>query len=821
MSNSNKKKAGLMIAGFLLLIGLLGTLLFYNRHFFYPKVKAVTKLHVEWGKDTTVVQAGIRMQNRLPFSFQIDSVSYQIRHKGEKIGWGKQVQEQSLPALQEQTFDFSLLLDKDRYRKLLTQPQSQDSLELEVLVQIYADPPFIGPQNVAINRTLTTAIPQKPALQIDTFFVKSFSPEGGYIFQLNLNTENVNLPDLEITNLQYAIRLSDSMVINGKTDTAFHIKNGAKMVAVPVHLETSEVIELIRQKLSKKHVWPYEANVSADIKANHKLFENTAVSVTKAGTLDTRKIGSGPMAMPTVKHLENLRLQTKEKNTYLQAELLLHNPTKLPLYLDSARYFLRHKGKVVAQGGKDFEKTLPAKGNQKLELPLTVNNAEYQQLMAQPSGEKEIPLDVEMRFYYNLKGSKPQQISVRKKITVPVTKSPSFEFVDVKIKQLDPELGAQLLVKLKIQSQNPDRLQLDNFRYHLLLKNDIDITGKTQQTILLDSGKTEVEIPVDLSGDNANQLTKGLVQGIESWPYTFTGTAAVTAPNSLLNQTDITLQTSGVYNINSKGTPDFMPEFSKIDTLNITMHYDTAWVHMYAAIYNTLPATIHISQLQVDVIHDNESVGKSEEKLNLDLAPNTNTFAWHTLGVNYGLWEDHVNRSQQQDSMYLNFPTSLVLSLGNLSSQDVQLDLNTRIATPASPVTLLQRLKLRGFGFGQGLKFNAVVAVQNANVKGLTIKNIDYRVSLENGVEICGKINRTYNIPTGISEVLVPMNLSVWEALKLLKRQLLGPPLIDYKINATAQLRTDNPKLSNVFVIFENHNQSNLKQKKTLRNPPQ
>ena len=166
--------------------------------------------------------------------------------------------------------------------------------------------------------------------------------------------------------------------------------------------------------------------------------------------------------------------------------------------------------------------------------------------------------------------------------------------------------------------------------------------------------------------------------------------------------------------------------------------------------------------------------------------------------------------------MLLHFPTRLFFNIGNLGKEEAELDLKTQIPTPASPVILLQKTKLQGISFRHGLKFNAMVAIQNANSPGLTVKNITYNIVLENGVDLCGTVNREYKIPLGISEVAFPISLSFWESLKMLKRQFLGPPLLDYKINGTGDLRTDNPKLSKVFVIFENHNQTNLREKKTL-----
>jgi LEA14-like dessication related protein len=814
VNNRNLKKAGLFILSIFLLAGGLVLWLYHNRLRYVPKVKQVTYMHVESTKGKAVVHAGIRVQNRIPFSLQIDSVSYQIRNKGVLLAWGKKAVKQILPATADKVLDLRLFLDTNRYRKQLAKQHGRKKLDLDVQLKVYLNPPLLDQHTITVNRSLSTAIPKGPAIRIDTFFVKSFSPEAGYTFQLTLNTGNANLPNLEIADLNYSIRLSDSLVISNKIDSTFRIKKGEKSVPILIHLETAELIELLRKKQEKQTIWPYEVKASAILKTGHHLFENTAVTVTRSGLLDTRKAGSGTNSMPSVKQIKRLVLIPKAKNTILQADLLVYNPTKLPLYIDSATYYVRYKGKVLARGAKDFEKVLPAKANKRLQLELTVNNNQYRQLMAQPKNKNEIPLEVELRLHYNLKNSKPQLIAIKEKITIPVTKGPTFEFVDVRVKQLDQEQGAQLFVKLKVKNQGDTRLQIDDLKYRLLLKKDIAISGQMQQPIALAAGTSEIEIPVNLSGNDLNQVAKGLIQGIETWDYTLSGTATVSTPNSLLHQTEVALQTSGVYNINSKGTPDYMPEISKIDTLYLTMHRDTAWVRMYAAIYNTLPATVHLSQLQVTVIHENDTIAKTRETLDTYLVPDANTFAWHTLGIKYGLWQKHVERNQDQDSIQLTLPVFLTFNLGNLNKQQVLLDLSTSIPTPGSPTTLLRRLQLRSFRFRDGLKFDALVTVQNANSEGLTIKNIDYRVTLENGVKICGKINRTYKIPVGKSEVQVPVTLTLRDAVKLVTRQWFGPHLIGFKLNATAQVHTDNPKLSDVYVIYENHDQSDLRREK-------
>ncbi|KAA9340727.1 NDR1/HIN1-like protein [Adhaeribacter soli] len=811
MRKGKVSKAGIIIPGILLLFGLAAFYTYRNWQQFTPKVEEVRSLHIAFEKDTALVIAGIQVQNRAPFPFTIDSIKYQISTRGVTLCWGSQLMQERLPALEDKELDFRLFLDLSRYQKQISLQKDQDSLHLDVQMQVFFDPPLFNQQVITLDRTLALAKPKGPALKIDSLIVKNFSPDSGYTFQLNLNTDLSDLPALQIENLEYEVRLSDSLLLGGKLDSTFLIKEGAKTIEVPVHLETSEMITLLFLKLGKQNIWPYEATASATVKANHPLFTNTEVSLEKNGLIDTRKIKSKTGAMPHVIQVQSLQLVSKPRNTYLQAELLVQNPTPLPLYLDSARYFVRHLGKTVAQGGLDYNQEFPAESNKPLKVKLAVNNAQYNRIMAQARGKTEIPIEAEVVLHYNLKGSKPQQISIKEKLAYPVTEAPGFKVIDVGIKQFSREQGAQLFVKMAVQNHSQNHLQLDDLQYRLLVDKNIEVTGRTQNQILIDTGTTELEIPVDLSAAGVNHITKGLIQGKEDWDYTLDGLASVSTQNKMVQHTEINLQTGGVFSINSKGSPDYMPEISKIDTVHYTVHTDTAWVNMYAAIYNTLPVPVNLTKMQVDVIHQQDTIALSEEKLRLVLTPNANSFAWHTLGINYDTWGEHVQHHQSEDSMLLKIPVRLYFELADLGPQQAALNLDTRIPTPVTPATELGKIKFRGFSFRHGIKLDALVTVHNANSAGLTISNIDYRVLLENGVDMCGKINRTYRFPIGKSEVQFPVSLSVWEAAKMLKRQFFGPPVTDYKINATATVSTGNPKMKHVYVVYENQYEARRK----------
>lgn len=800
----------------MLLLGGLALWLFENRSQFLPQLKAITYLKVDLGQDTAVVLAGIQVQNRAPVALKVDSVTYQVRTEGEELGWGRQLLAERLPPLGDKNLDFRLLIDMARFREQLALQAQQDTLKLEIQMKVYFNPPFLKQQVLTLNRHISTANSKAPALKIDSLLVHSFSPDSGYTFLLFLNTKNIALPDARIENLHYDVRIADNLHVTGKIDSAIQAAEGANMIIIPFKVGTTEMIDLIRLKLGKKNILPYEATASATLKTNRPLFGHTRVNVSTAGIINTRKVAAGPQAMPEVKQVQALQLISEPDYTYLYAELLTSNPTPLPLYLDSLQYFVRHQGKVIAFGKEKVNQTFPAKATQKLPLRLTVNNNHYSQMMQQAQGKKEIPLEAALFLYYKRKNGQVLRIPVKKNFSLSVTEEPELKVAGIGIRELDPKKGARFYVNLEVKNKNQTNIELSGLQYHLLVDKHIGISGQTENPMSLDSGTSVIEIPVAISAAGINMLAKGLIEGKEIWDYSFAGAARLSAPNKLLRNTEVKLQTTGIFNINSKGTPDYMPEISKIDTVNLLINYDTATVHLYAAIYNSLPVPINLSQLQVKVIHDDDLIGQSEEKLFLTLVPDTNTFAWHTLGLRYGDWEEHVKRHQREDSMVLFFPTTLHFELGNLGRQEALLNLDTRIPTPATPVTLLRKMQLRGFSFRKGFTFNALVTVQNTNSAGLTVKNIDYLILLDNGVDLSGKLNQTYEFPIGLSDVQVPVELGVWETLKMLKRQLLGPWKMDYKVMATARMRTDNPKLRDVYVIFENRSQTNLKENKTI-----
>lgn len=813
MENRTFKKSYLILAGVLLFLGLGGFLLYKNRASLYPTVKGVKYLQVGMAHDTALVKAGLLVQNWSPVPFRIDSVNYIIRNKGVKLGWGGQVVGKSFSPFGDRLLNFRLYLKSENYLEHLAKVQGEDSLDLDVAMSVYYDLPFRKPDTLQINRTVTTAIPKAPAFEIDTLLLKSFTPKGGYVFLMQLNTGNTNLPNLKLSDVKYDIHFADSTIIDGRIDSTFTLKEGEATVQVPLRLETTEMVALIRKKLSGKKRWFYKARASALARTDHPLFKKLKVSISKKGSLAASEFSNDKMAMPSIKQIKSLVLESHEKQTFLKAALIINNPTPIPIYIDSAHYSILYAGKKVAGGDWNYEKTLPKNGNKELALRLAINNQRYKQMMQQAKNRHEIPVQIKLDLIYDLKNHGRQKLSFNEKIRVPVPETGGIEVAGLKVKELDPEKGASLLLKLQVQNNKVAGLEVANFQYKVLLGKDLEISGKTTEALKIDKGISEVEVPLKLSANDVNLLVKRLLQGNQDWHYQFAGSAVVSSENGMLQHSKIALQTHGELDTGSDQKQNLVPAITGIDSLAFTIHYDSAWVRLHLNVYNPLPVNITVQQLSLDLKQENQLIGRLNEQETHVLTANDTTAAWLDLKVDYALWEKHINEHQQEDSLQLSIPLMLTFSIGNLPAQQVPLQLKPKIIMPYSPVTVLQKTRFAGFTRA-GLKFNGEVLVQNANVKNLELKETTYKIALENGVDMCGTINRTYQIPLDQSHANFPFSLSLVEAVKMGYRQFFGSPKLNYKINATTHVSTSSPKLKSFYLTFENHNVTDLKEKK-------
>ncbi|MFC6997951.1 NDR1/HIN1-like protein [Rufibacter roseus] len=802
----NKKAKWTLLA--IALLALLAGLAYYIvTKKYYPKVKDVAYLHLDLTSDTAQVQAGLEVQNRIPLAISIDSIRYSLKGENMLLGWGQMTSSYTLPPVGEEVLDFKMLLKHEAYRQHLQTQKGKDSIKIAVKAEIYFDLPFISAQSITLNRNITVPVPKAPAMKLQDVQVRQFSVDSGYSLLFKVDATNQNLPKLRISDFQYHLRIGDSLVIEGQVDSTFRLQKGDDVLEVPLQLKTSDAVALVQKVLSDDKKWNYHARLKAVVQSDHRLLDKFDMAVEKTGVFPVGGFGNQKNYMPVLRQVKKVEVVSGEEQTQLQADVVVHNPSPFPFYIDSVSYFIRHQGKLIASGKKDFEVVLPKNGNQRLNPRLVIDEKAYQQLMSRVQGQQTATLELELNLLYNLPNAARQKIILNRQVQVPVQKQASIKVAGLTVQELSPEEGAKLLLRLQVQGGDVPNLNIKNLDYTLQLSEGIEITGKTQEPIKLSSGDSEVEVPLHLSAEDVNQLVQRALKGSTDWSYDLQATANLTSSHDFIQNTKIELDFQGELELgktSGTGGKKWVPHITKIDTLQLVIQYDTAWVKLHLQVKNPLPVSFKIDSLLLTLSHDNGTIAVAREEVGKVLPAEGQQAAWVTLGVNYSLWQEYLKEHQEEDSLSIQETVTLVYSLESLAQQRTSFQNAFKVPTPGQPVTALQKVKLKGFSFTKGILVDGQVEVKNLNVKQLEVKNPTYSACVENLLDVCGTINRTYQVAQGESIVNVPMNFGIGEMFRAIVAKFTskGKSRTVY-IKANATVNTSNPILQNTWVKLE------------------
>ncbi|MHA6250261.1 LEA type 2 family protein [Pontibacter sp. CAU 1760] len=773
-------------------------------------------MNLDLTNDTAQVKTGIQVQNRIPLPISIDSIRYTIQGDSTRLGWGQMTSTHTLPALGDKVLDFRLLLKYDKLRQHLKQ-QDKDSVRLAVKADVFFGLPLFGSRSRSLTKHLTVPVPKGPSMEMQELLVRDFSPEKGYSLLLKIDAANKDLPDATVQDFSYSIRIGDTLTLTGNVDSTFRIQSGGRQLQIPLHLKTSDAIALISKLLAEDDDWEYTAKLEALVKSSHRLFDETRLAVEKTGTLEMGGMGSGGSYLPSISQVKRLEVNSTDTQTLLQAAVVVHNPSPFPFYIDSATYFIRHKGLVIASGKKDYEKVLNKAGNQLLNLRLLVDESAYDQFMKSVQGQEKASLDIDLNLLYNLPDAKRQRLHLTRQLQVPVKGQARIKVTDLTVRELSPEKGASLTLHLKVLSSNLPNLTIRDLDYTLQLGQDLRLTGHTTDPISVSSEDATVEVPIHLTAENVNQLLDKALKGSINWNYDLQASALLQSTNDMIGPTRLDFDFSGELEM-SKGMgsgSQFVPQISNIDSLNVYLHFDTAWVDLKINVKNPLPVAFRVDSLLLTLRNGPDTFAVSREPIGKVLSAEGEQSAWITLGINYGRWQRFKKQHQHLDSLELTETITLAYQLEDLPGQRTTFQLTLRTPTPDTPVAALHDVKLAGISLSKGVVMKVLAEVKNLNVQKLEVSGLTYNICVENLLDACGTVNRTYQVAQGRDVVSVPIGLGVGEVFRAFFAKLTsrGQPR-DIFLNASGTISSSNPKLQGTFVKVEIWKEAVLFQKK-------
>lgn len=238
--------------------------------------------------DSIKMQVSMGIHNALPMSIQVDSMSYQLAIKGDKIAQGSQHTPTKVAAFSDGQFTMPMNADLATLGRMIKTIQ-QDSVEVDLDMTLYNDFPLVGAKKIPVHINKKIYIPRLPKFEVESIKIADLSLKEGKLLA-TLKVTNYNSFPFTIDQFNYHFRLSDNVDVKGteKEDITFK-KTGTDVITVPINLRMDQIGEAIFKTLFKSKETNYQMNGTMLINTDMEFAKNLNVAFNSQGTLKDLK----------------------------------------------------------------------------------------------------------------------------------------------------------------------------------------------------------------------------------------------------------------------------------------------------------------------------------------------------------------------------------------------------------------------------------------------------------------------------------------------------------------------------------------------------
>lgn len=189
---------------------------------------------------------------------------------------------------------------------------------------------------------------------------------------------------------------------------------------------------------------------------------------------------------------------TAKDISLFQSTLLFHfklsNPNSIGAKIRTIRYNIKFNGKEFTKGDLDEGIHLPAKGDSKLELPVTLTYLELFETVSDFLKSDSV--------HYDLSGSVgigPFDLPYHKEGDIPIPKLPNVSLKKVRISKLSLT-GATVQVTVDLQNTNAFSVNVNKINYRLKLAGATFAQGVSETVSpISENGRSTLDIPLTVS----------------------------------------------------------------------------------------------------------------------------------------------------------------------------------------------------------------------------------------------------------------------------------------------------------------------------------
>lgn len=238
-------------------------------------------------------QEGIKLEmqamidNSMPVSFQIDSLSYRILMEGREIVQSTYPDSIFLEASDSSRISLPLTLYQQKISGIMNQMEQQnaDSIAYQLHARLYTDLPFMEDEPIELNFNKKMPFIRKPSVNLQSASIQKFGLEESEI-TLRVQVINPNQFSFQIRNTDYQFNVDGESLVSGSIDKATSIPSqDTASFEVPIHLQLEQVGESTFDLLFNPKQTTYSFSISSSLESQMDMLNNSKLEIEASGKL--------------------------------------------------------------------------------------------------------------------------------------------------------------------------------------------------------------------------------------------------------------------------------------------------------------------------------------------------------------------------------------------------------------------------------------------------------------------------------------------------------------------------------------------------------
>jgi LEA14-like dessication related protein len=201
----------------------------------------------------------------------------------------------------------------------------------------------------------------------------------------------------------------------------------------------------------------------------------------------------------------------------------IKNPNSAAVSLAGFDYDLGISGRSVVTGDQSASLSIPANGEGKLAVPVTLRFKELYRLMPELKGKGRIPYRLATGLSFNLPVLGKTRVPLVKEGSVPLLKVPDFRVGPLSLKELSFS-GAEAELRIGIRNNNGFDLLMEKMTYELQVNGQRWAEGRIPEQVLIQQDRyVALDIPVSVDFRQLGETAYRVLLGGKELEYRLTG----------------------------------------------------------------------------------------------------------------------------------------------------------------------------------------------------------------------------------------------------------------------------------------------------------